>query len=200
MPDLYYTIIYELADGTTIRLMMIDTQVHCDRIGSDRPYPYFAPQSAADDQLTWLTNELDKSDSFDWNFVVGHYQLQDPAGGNDIKFEGCMDNIDSLLQNYPVTAYINGHEHYISHLESVAKPGFHYITSGWAHIAQKVPDGPNDAVINHFSYSRSLAAAGGFAAFRINRNEVNMDFWVSSYDSDEAMYSADLAKKANMLV
>ena len=34
LPDLYYTIIYELADGTTIRFMMIDTPLHCDRLGS----------------------------------------------------------------------------------------------------------------------------------------------------------------------
>ena len=94
--------------------MMIDTELNCDRDDSGRPYPYFAPQSAADDQITWLTNELDESDSFDWNFVVGHYQIQDPAGGNDSKFNGCMDPIDSLLQNYPVTAYIAGHEHQAS--------------------------------------------------------------------------------------
>ena len=174
--------------------MMIDTQLHCDRVGVDRPYPYYAPQSAADDQLTWLTNELEESNSFNWNFVVGHYQIQDPAGGTDYLFEGCMDNIDTLLQNYPVTAYINGHEHYISHLESVAKPGFHYVISGWSgyYISQEVPEGPNDAVVNHFSYSTLQGAAGGFAAFNIDRYGVNMDFWASSYDSNVPMYSVKL--------
>ena len=174
--------------------MMIDTQLHCDRVGVDRPYPYFAPQSAADDQITWLTNELNESDSFDWNFVVGHYQIQDPAGaGTDPHFDGCMDSIDSLLQGYPVTAYINGHEHYISHLESIAKPGFHYITSGWTNFFEIVPRGPNDNVIDHFSYSKISGTAGGFAAFNIDRNGVHFDFWVSSYDSNVPMYSAKLA-------
>ena len=108
--------------------MMIDTQLHCDRLGSTRPYPYFAPQSAADDQVNWLKGELDKSDEFDWNFVVGHYQIHTPSS----PFGNCMNEIDEILQTYDVTAYINGHYHYVSHLESVDKPGFHYITSGWA--------------------------------------------------------------------
>ena len=174
--------------------MMIDTQIHCDRVGSTRPYPYFAPQSAADDQITWLTNELDESDSFDWNFVVGHYQIQNPASDDfDPQFNGCMDTIDSLLQKYPITAYIAGHEHYISHLESIAKPGFHYVISGWTAKLETVPTGPNDNVIDHFSYSRKYGAAGGFAAFNVDKNGVNFDFWVSSYDPDIPMYSANLA-------
>merc|ERR1711893_505021 len=111
------------------------------------------------------------------------------------------DPIDSLLKKYPVTAYINGHKHWISHLESTAKPGFHYITSGWTgHVtAQEVPEGPNDAVIDRFSYSRLVNDDGGFAAFSIDRNGVNMDFWVSSYDSDEPMYSANLASSSSFL-
>ena len=72
MPAKYYTFVKE-EDGTTVRIVMVDTTPMIDRYRNSERY---ADASGSDykDQLSWLDSVLAEADE-DWVLVVGHHPV-----------------------------------------------------------------------------------------------------------------------------
>lgn len=127
IPSLYYTLSYELSDGSTVDFFMIDS------------YVLEKNDAIANAEIEWLTTRLKLSDS-DMKIVMGHHPLfSSGAHGDSLILQGLL--LDLFLENN-VNLYISGHDH---HLEIFSEnQGFRQIVTGAASDnLREVADIPN---------------------------------------------------------
>jgi tartrate-resistant acid phosphatase type 5 len=124
MADKYYSRSIPLPWGGTVDLFFIDTVMW---IGTETPPFYFIGDRPSPEeqrlQAEWLIEQLDASNAR-FKFVVGHHGVHSigPHGG-----EIQMAQLDDVLQQYGVTAYIHGHDHCLFH---ISHRGMQHICSG----------------------------------------------------------------------
>lgn len=124
MEDKYYLRSIDLPWGGTVDLFFIDTVMW---IGTETPPFYFIGDKPNREeqqrQARWLIETLDASNAR-FKFVIGHHGVHSigPHGG-----EMQMAQLDDLLQQYGVTAYLHGHDHCLFH---ISHRGTHHICSG----------------------------------------------------------------------
>ena len=63
----------------------------------------------AEDQWTWIEEELKASDGYDYLLVGGHFPIWSIAEHGPT--QTLVDRLKPLLEKYRVSAYINGHDH-----------------------------------------------------------------------------------------
>jgi hypothetical protein len=126
-PSRYYTKKHLLEDATPkteVQLFYIDTNPFIEDYQAHNE-EYNVKGQDTKKQLQWLENELKKSTA-KWKFVVGHHHIYS-GGKRKGEQKELVQHIVPLLKKYNVTAYLNGHEHDLQHIQ---RDGMHFITSG----------------------------------------------------------------------
>lgn len=131
-PALHYTVDYELENGTTFRMITIDTPTLSGITIGENKDPEGNPpdKGVADACWIWIEETIKASDKFDYIFVVGHYQTIDARGYWDAAL---VHRLLPLMKESRVTTYIQGHWHTMEHVQENGFDGehdIHFITNG----------------------------------------------------------------------
>ncbi len=136
MPARYYTKSFS-EEGTTVRIVFIDTTPLIDKYRQEfTKYPD-ACQQDIDEQLRWLDSVL-ASAKEDWVVVVGHHPIYAETSKDDIERQDMQRRVDSILRRHSnVAMYINGHIHNFQHIRMAGSP-IDYITNSSGSLSRKV--------------------------------------------------------------
>lgn len=139
--------------------------------------PILGDRNAAWRQIEWFGRSISGRPA-DWNIVVGHHPvLSSGAHGGSPPLQR---HIQPLLEQFRATAYFNGHDHDLEHLQS---DGVNYFCSGAGAEPRPITQGP---------LSRFAFGGGGFASCRLTADELRVTF----HDADgAALYSASIARR-----
>lgn len=124
MPRRWHKVSGSLHGWSDIDLFFIDTVVWRGR--ESFPYNLLGSAIKREDQIAqkeWLTEQLLGSEAR-LKLVFGHHPIHS-VGKHGGKME--MDDLDRLLRRAGVTAYVNGHDHCLYHIQSTKMD---YICSG----------------------------------------------------------------------
>jgi len=127
MPSRYFTKKHLLEDAspkTEVQLFYIDTNPFITDY-QEHNEEYNVKGQDTKKQLRWLELELKKSTA-KWKFIVGHHHIYS-GGKRKGEQKELVSTIVPLMKKYNVSAYFNGHEHDLQHIE---RDGLHFITSG----------------------------------------------------------------------
>lgn len=115
MPSKYYTKVFE-EDGTTIRLVMVDTAPLLDKYRKDtEKYPDASKQDM-EKELQWLDSVLSQAKE-DWVIVVGHHPIYADTDKSDSERTDLQKRLDPILNRYGnVDMYVCGHIHNFQHI------------------------------------------------------------------------------------
>ena len=136
MPARYYSRVYE-NDGTTVRVVMIDTTPLIEKYRNDSiTYPDACKQNN-DAQLQWLDATL-KAAREDWVIVLGHHPVYAQTSKSDSERADMQRVLLPVLRRYGnVAMYVCGHIHNFQHLR-VAGDGIDYVVNSAGALARKV--------------------------------------------------------------
>lgn len=116
MPDRYYTQVYKLKGGESLRVIYIDTPPLIDEYRNKKEtYPDAANQDM-DKQLQWLDATL-KGATEKWKIVVGHHPIYAETSKGENERLDMQKRVDPILRKYNVDMYICGHLHTFQHLK-----------------------------------------------------------------------------------
>ena len=131
-----------------------------------------------DAQLAFLREALQNSTA-NWKIVVGHHPLY--SRGFSGGYADMRDALEPLFQEYNVTAYLNGHDHSLQHLN---QNGIHYFVSGGGSLTHSGFPGSTPTL---FEYDRP-----GFAAYAFTPENMIVYFFD---DNANAIYNRTIALK-----
>ncbi len=135
MPARYYTQVID-EEGTTLRLVMVDTAPLIDKYRNDtQGYPDACEQSI-DEQLKWVESVLKEAQE-DWVVVVGHHPVYAYTTKKEIERINLQERLDPLLRKYGVDMYVCGHIHSFQHIHN-RESGVDYIVNGSASLGRDV--------------------------------------------------------------
>ena len=142
MPARYYTKAFS-EEGTTVRIVWIDTTPLIDKYRQEfTKYPD-ACQQDIDTQLEWLDATLAAAKE-DWVIVVGHHPIYAETSKDDIERLDMQRRVDTILRRHHVDMYLNGHIHNFQHIR-VPGSTIDYITNSSASLSRKVK--PTDGTV-----------------------------------------------------
>ncbi len=115
MPGRYYTKVIE-DNGTTVRLVLIDTTPLIDKYRNDSiQYPDACKQDIGR-QLAWIDSTLTQAKE-DWVIVVGHHPIYADTGKSDAERADMQKRLNPiLLKHKNVAMYVCGHIHNFQHI------------------------------------------------------------------------------------
>lgn len=114
MPARYYSLRFE-DDGTTVRVIMLDTTPLIDKYRNDSiTYPDAHLQDA-DAQLAWLEAELAAATE-DWVIVTGHHPVYADTPKDESERTDMQARVGEILRRHRVDFYICGHIHNFQHI------------------------------------------------------------------------------------
>ena len=161
MPARYYTKVME-EDGTTIRLVMIDTSPLLDKYREDtEKYPDACKQDM-NKQLAWLDSVL-VSAKEDWVMVVGHHPIYADTDKSESERADMQKRVDSILRKHGnVDMYVCGHIHNFQHIR---KPDskIDYVVNTSGSLAREVK--PIDG-------TQFCSGATGFSLITVDKQEL----------------------------
>ena len=136
MPARYYSRVYE-NDGTTVRVVMIDTTPLIEKYRNDSiTYPDACKQNN-DAQLQWLDATL-KAAREDWVIVLGHHPVYAQTSKSDSERADMQRVLLPVLHRYGnVAMYVCGHIHNFQHLR-MAGDAIDYVVNSAGSLARKV--------------------------------------------------------------
>jgi len=145
MPAHYYSIVKQVNDSVSMKLIFIDTpplvnEYHKNVSG----YPDIAAQDTAK-QLKWLKDELSTKEQ--WKFVFGHHPVFSASHTHGNTKE-LIVKLKPILEKYGAQFYICGHDHDFQHAR-VKSGNVDYIVTGTG--GEPRPAFKNDSTV--FSYS-----------------------------------------------
>lgn len=115
MPDRYYTQVYKLKGGESLRIIYIDTPPLIDKYRNDsETYPDAVKQDM-NKQLAWLDSTLNTSTE-KWKVVIGHHPIYAETPKDEDERLDMQKRVDPILRKYNVDMYICGHLHTFQHL------------------------------------------------------------------------------------
>ena len=115
MPAKYYSFTAE-EDGTTIRLVMIDTSPLLDKYRDDTEKYPDAAKADMEAELAWLNETLAAADE-DWVVVVGHHPIYAYTDKDESERTGMQNRVNSILLKHDnVDMYVCGHIHNFQHI------------------------------------------------------------------------------------
>ena len=135
MPARYYTKSFE-EEGTTVRIVWIDTTPLIDKYRQESDKYPDACQQDIDTQLQWLDATLAAAKE-DWVLVVGHHPIYAETSKDDIERQDMQRRVDSILRKHHVDMYLNGHIHNFQHIR-VPGSNIDYITNSAGSLSRKV--------------------------------------------------------------
>ena len=136
MPARYYSRVYE-NDGTTVRVVMIDTTPLIEKYRNDSiTYPDACKQNN-DAQLQWLDATL-KAAREDWVIVLGHHPVYAQTSKSDSERADMQRVLLPVLRRYGnVAMYVCGHIHNFQHLR-MAGDAIDYVVNSAGSLSRKV--------------------------------------------------------------
>ena len=136
MPARYYSRVYE-NDGTTVRVVMIDTTPLIEKYRNDSiTYPDACKQDI-DAQLQWLDATL-KAAREDWVIVLGHHPVYAQTSKSDSERADMQRVLLPVLRRYGnVAMYVCGHIHNFQHLR-MAGDAIDYVVNSAGSLSRKV--------------------------------------------------------------
>ena len=163
MPGRYYTRTVN-EDGTTVRVVFIDTTPLIDkyRQESDK-YPDAAKQDNAA-QLEWLDKTLSQAKE-DWVIVVGHHPIYADTEKDDIERRDLQRQLLPIFRKHGnVDIYACGHIHNFQHIRM---PGDNtdYVVNTSGSLARKVK--PTEGTV-------FCAGVEGFSVISATKSQLNM--------------------------
>ena len=115
MPAKYYSFTAE-EDGTTIRLVMIDTSPLLDKYRDDTEKYPDAAKADMEAELAWLDETLAAADE-DWVVVVGHHPIYAYTDKDESERTDMQNRVNSILLKHDnVDMYVCGHIHNFQHI------------------------------------------------------------------------------------
>ena len=132
----YYSRVYE-NDGTTVRVVMIDTTPLIEKYRNDSiTYPDACKQNN-DAQLQWLDATL-KAAREDWVIVLGHHPVYAQTSKSDSERADMQRVLLPVLRRYGnVAMYVCGHIHNFQHLR-MAGDAIDYVVNSAGSLSRKV--------------------------------------------------------------
>lgn len=164
MPARYYTKTFE-EDGTTLRVVMIDTTPLITKYRKDsETYPDAGKQDAQR-QLAWLDSTLTAANE-DWVIVVGHHPIYAETPKNASEREDMQRLVDPILRKHKVDIYACGHIYNFQHLRSW-KSKIDYVVNSSASLSRKVK--PVEGTVY-------CSPEPGFSLIAASKNELRYSF------------------------
>lgn len=119
MPAKYYSFTAE-EDGTTVRVVMLDTTPLIDKYREDTEKYPDASKADMDAELKWLDETLSAATE-DWVIVVGHHPVYAFTDKSESERSDMQQRVNSILLKHDnVDMYVCGHIHNFQHIR---KPG-----------------------------------------------------------------------------
>ena len=163
VPARYYTKVME-EDGTTLRLVMIDTSPLLEKYRKDtEKYPDACKQDWQK-QLAWIDSVLTSAKE-DWVLVVGHHPIYADTDKSESERTDMQKNVDSILRRHKnVDMYLCGHIHNFQHIR---KPdsSIDYVVNTSGSLSRKVK--PIDGTV-------FCSPATGFSLITVDKQELNL--------------------------
>ena len=163
VPARYYTKVME-EDGTTLRLVMIDTAPLLEKYRKDtEKYPDACKQDWQK-QLAWIDSVLTSAKE-DWVLVVGHHPIYADTDKSESERTDMQKNVDSILRRHKnVDMYLCGHIHNFQHIR---KPdsSIDYVVNTSGSLAREVK--PIDGTV-------FCSPATGFSLITVDKQELNL--------------------------
>ena len=136
MPSRYYTLVKEVNDSTTMRLVFIDTAPLIQKYREDsEDYPDAWKQ---DDkaQLQFIDSVLSVSKET-WKVVIGHHPVYAYTTKDSSERTDLQTRLDPILRKHKVDFYFNGHIHNFQHIKIEGSP-VDYIVNSSASLSRPV--------------------------------------------------------------
>ena len=115
MPAKYYARTFE-EDGTTLKVILIDTTPLIDKYRNDSAkYPDAAGEEI-EAQLAWLERELAGA-AEDWIVVAGHHPIFAETSKSEGERKDMQARVDQILRRHRVDMYVCGHIHNFQHIK-----------------------------------------------------------------------------------
>jgi tartrate-resistant acid phosphatase type 5 len=151
MPARRFDVVRTLADGTRIHFFIIDTTSLRHEVQPG--------------QLQWLDEALAASDAR-WKIVVGHHPIYSHSSRGDSA--RLIARLEPILVARGVDLYLAGHDHVLELRRPIH--GVHHLLSG-------AGGGPGEMGIVEWKEDTLYAASGGgFAAVRVGKDELVIEF------------------------
>jgi len=136
MPSRYYTIVKEIDDSTTMRLVFIDTAPLIQKYRDEQiDYPDAYKQNDLA-QLQFIDSVLSVSKET-WKIVIGHHPVYAYTKKDESERLDMQKRVDPILRKHKVDFYFNGHIHNFQHIKISDSP-VDYITNSSASLSRKV--------------------------------------------------------------
>lgn len=136
MKQRYYTKSFE-DNGTTVRVVFIDTTPLIDKYRKDNGKYPDACQQDINAQLDWIDKTL-KEAKEDWVIVVGHHPIYADTPKDDTERADMQRRLLPLLKRYGnVALYACGHIHNFQHIQ-MKGDRIDYVVNSSASLARKV--------------------------------------------------------------
>ena len=136
MPARYYTKVFE-DNGTTIRIVFLDTTPLIDRYRENSAVYPDACKQDRQAQLLWLDSTL-KSAREDWVVVVGHHPIYAYTTKAEYERTDMQKNVMPILHKYNnVAIYACGHIHNFQHIR-MPNDDIEYVVNSSASLARPV--------------------------------------------------------------
>lgn len=136
MPARYYTKVFE-DNGTTIRIVFLDTTPLIDRYRENSAVYPDACKQDPQAQLLWLDSTL-KSAHEDWVVVVGHHPIYAYTTKAEYERTDMQKNVMPILHKYNnVAIYACGHIHNFQHIH-MPNDDIEYVVNSSASLARSV--------------------------------------------------------------
>lgn len=136
MPGRYYTKVFEMEEGESIRLLFIDTAPLIDKYRTEtEEYPDAVKQDM-EKQLKWIDTTLEAAKE-KWVVVIGHHPIYAETSKSDNERTDLQKRLAPILRKHKVDMYICGHIHNFQHIR---KPGsdIDYVVNTSGSLSRKV--------------------------------------------------------------
>lgn len=180
MPSRYYTKVYaDSHDGTTVRLVFIDTAPLINKYRNDKvDYPDVCNQDM-DRQLAWLDSILGSAKE-DWVIVAGHHPIYAETSKSPGERTDLQKRVEPILKRHKVNLAIGGHVHNFQHIRH---DGIDYVVNSSGSQSRKVKPIPETLF---------CSSEPGFSTIEANKTEL---LYKMLDKTGQVIYSFTLPKK-----
>jgi hypothetical protein len=171
MQSRYYTLIKEVDDSTTLRLVFIDTAPLIDKYREDSVTYPDAWKQDLQAQLHFIDSVLTAARET-WTVVIGHHPVYAYTTKSESERVDLQQRLDPILRKHKVDFYMNGHIHNFQHIRVENSP-VAYVTNSSASLSRPVAtdEQAGTKVNTLFSSDRS-----GFMLCSVEHNRFTIQF------------------------
>lgn len=172
MPSRYYTLVKEIDDSTTLRLVFVDTAPLIQKYRNEtESYPDAVLQNDKA-QLHFIDSVLATSNET-WKVVIGHHPVYAYTTKDSSERADLQARLDPVLRKHNVDFYFNGHIHNFQHIK-VKGSGVDYITNSSASLSRPV---------EKMEGTQFCSPLSGFAVCSVEHDKFTVNFMDKSAKS-----------------